>query len=318
MDTGIFRHRQTAKEAAQVAAHAEALSAEFGEGHELAMPKVWHAPVVFASPHSGQHYPDGLRKASTLSLAQLRRNEDAFVDTLFGCAPQLGAPLLKATFPRCFVDVNRPGDDLPPEWLQPGQSRMGPSGSYRARLGLGVVPLIISESLPIHRQPPTRAEATARLDTLYWPYHAKLGKLLQMAKSQFGEALLVDCHSMPGFAAERAGRKSETKRRPDIILGDGHGRTAHARTVDHLEALFSRRGYHVTRNYPYAGGYATLNYGQPATGVEAVQIEINRDLYLDAATLAPTAGYDELARDVGEIVADLIAARAPGLSEAAE
>ena len=293
----------------------EWLRAEFGQGFDLRAPAFPRAGVVFASPHSGSHYPDGFIEASGLSADALRRNEDALVDTLFACAPAAGAPLLSARFPRSFVDVNRAGNDLPPEWREPGADssfRQG-SAAYRAHLGLGVVPLIISEREDIYRHPPSADAVRARLDALYHTYHAALGQQLDGARRRWGRALLVDCHSMPGSAVGRRGTP-----RADIVLGDAHGRAAAADTTALVEELFSARGYRVARNHPYAGGFATLNYGQPDRGVEAVQIEINRDLYLDPVTLGPNRGFSKLSRDIAGIVGELVAARAPGLQEAAE
>ena len=299
-----------------------------GRGHDVVMPDPWSAGVVFASPHSGMVYPDSLLRASPLTRRELRRNEDALVDRLFACAPELGAPLLRARFPRCFVDVNRAGDDLPPEWrperqagngcVEAGGPDLSGTSAYRARMGLGVVPLIISENLAIYRHPPSRLEAAARLCALYHPYHRALRELLDRALARFGEALLIDCHSMPGYAAEVRGSRTRPSRRADIVLGDAHGKAARPEHMEAVHEAFARRGYRVVRNHPYAGGYATLHYGQPSRGVGAIQIEINRDLYLNPVTLAPKAGYDDLARDMRGVVAEVVAALRPGLAIAAE
>jgi len=300
------------------------LRAAFGLGHHVQRPMRWRAPVVFASPHSGAIYPRAFRMASSLSLSDLRRNEDAYVDVLFGAVPNLGAPLLTAQFPRSFVDVNRPEDDLPPDWVTPGLELKGPKGSYRARMGLGVVPTVVGENMTIFRKPPNARAVQARLEALYRPYHGALWDLVHQARSQFGQALLLDCHSMPGFAPRKWRRDKEVSRgarRPDIILGDGHGRTARAETVDYLQALFERAGYEVARNHPYAGGYATLHYGRPEQGIEAIQIEINRDLYLQAGTRLPTRGpgFEDLQRDLSQIAKAVIAWRMPrAVAEAAE
>ena len=291
------------------------LRAEFGQGFDLRAPAFPRAGVVFASPHSGAHYPDAFVAGSGLGREALRRNEDALVDALFSCAPASGAPLLSARFPRSFVDVNRAGDDLPPEWQEPGAVPAVREGSaaYRARLGLGVVPLLISEREAIYSHPPSAAAVHARLDCLYRPYHSALKAQLDGALRRWDGALLVDCHSMPGSAVGRRGTP-----RADIVLGDAHGRAAREGTTALLEELFKARGYRVARNHPYAGGFATLHYGRPDRGVEAVQVEINRDLYLDPVTLGPSRGYARLSRDIAGIVGELVAARAPGLREAAE
>ena len=306
-----------------------------GVGHDVLRPRLWRAPVVFASPHSGNIYPDSFRDVSPLPLRDLRRNEDAHVDSLFAHVTELGAPLLRARFPRCYVDANRAGDDLPPEWRDSASevrrsaktvrsSKIGKPAKARsqgrANLGLGVVPLIINERLGIYRHPPSRAEVRARIAALHAPYHAELARLLEESHRGFGRALLVDCHSMPGFAAgvRRGGRAVAAERRADIILGDGHGRTAGAGTVDLLERLFAARGYRVGRNRPYAGGHTTLHYGQPDLGREAIQIEINRDLYLNAVTLAPKPGFERLRADLRAICEELMEAISPDRAEAAQ
>ena len=296
----------------------------------------WRAPVVFASPHSGDVYPPAFRAGSDQPLRVLARNADARVDDLFANVPELGAPLISARFPRCYVDVNRAGDDLPPEWAEawdkglsgrsaPQEERL-PASAYRADIGLGVVPLVISERVGIYRHPPTVDAVRARLQALYRPYHAALAGLLAEAQSHFGRAVLVDCHSMPGFAvgSAKGSRKSGSApvRRADIVLGDGHGTTASAEVVDRLEAAFEQRGYRVVRNRPYAGGFSTLHYGQPETGVEAVQIEINRDLYFNPATARVKRGYGRLVVDLRGVCAELIAGLgddlAPDMRAAAE
>ena len=268
-------------------------------GHEVARPAAWRAGVVFASPHSGSIYPQAFRDCSVLSAAQLRRNEDMFVDRLVAPCVAAGAPLLSARFPRCYVDVNRAPTELPQDWsVSPIKE------TARAAAGLGVVPTHLGERTPIYRKPPSRAQAHARLRELYDPYHAALAGLIRESQARFGQCLLVDCHSMPGFAPMGS-------RRPDIILGDRFGRACAAETLSHLRALFQQEGYSVAVNYPYAGGFITEHYGRPALGVEAVQVEINRDLYLNPVTLAPKRGYDRLADALGRITAQVIAAREP-------
>lgn len=262
--------------------------------------------VIFASPHSGQVYPDAFVSRSSLSLETLRRNEDAFIDVLLGAAPRFGAPLLTARFPRCFVDVNRSADELPASWVA-GSSTSTP----RADIGLGVIPTIISEKCPIYTRPLKPSCVKARLNHLYYPYHRALRDLITMAKDSFGHALVIDCHSMPGFSAGGS-------RRTDIILGDRYGTSCAPETVTQIERLFTKNGYSVTRNYPYAGGYVTSHYGQPHENVEVLQVEINRDLYLNPVTLKPKRGYDRLARDLTDIIEGIIATRAGDMLLAAE
>jgi len=261
---------------------------------KVSRPAQWRAGVIFASPHSGSIYPKSFVDRSDLTIAQLRRNEDIFIDKLFGPCIATGAPFLKANFPRCYVDVNRGEDELPSEWIdQPTKP------SVRAQAGLGVIPTHISESTPIYKQPLNIEAARLRLRRLYHPYHNALQDLLAECVERFGQALLVDCHSMPGFSPMGA-------RRPDIILGDRFGKACHPDTIARIQRIFRAAGYTVSTNYPYAGGFVTTHYGRPDAGIEAVQIEINRDLYLNPVTLAPKRGYDRLAGDLTRIIHEII------------
>lgn len=281
----------------------EDLSA-FGTGYHIERPAAWSAGVVFASPHSGSIYPPDLLGRSSLSPHQLRRNEDIFIDHLFHSAVAGGAPFLKALFPRVIVDVNRSENELPMEWEALQKMSDDKTTTPRAAAGLGVIPTFLSETLPIYSQMPDIEEARIRLTRLYHPYHTALKDLLQASIDRFGRALLVDCHSMPGFAPMGS-------RRPDIILGDRFGTSCHADTLGLLRDLFSQAGYSVGINYPYAGGFTTSHYGKPNEGVEAIQIEINRDLYVNPVTLSPKSGYVRLSEDLRMITRDIVAAATP-------
>jgi N-formylglutamate deformylase len=268
-------------------------------GHVIDRPDVWRAGVVFASPHSGDVYPQTFRTASTLSAAQLRRNEDMFVDRLVAGAVAAGAPLLRARFPRCYVDVNRAPDELPQAWCDTPIKE-----TARAQAGIGVVPTHIGERAPIYKRLPRRADAKARLESLYHPNHDALSGLIADAQAHFGQALLIDCHSMPGFAPMGS-------RRPDIVLGDRFGQSCHAETLSNIRHILQSEGFSVAVNYPYAGGYVTQNYGRPDKGVETVQIEINRDLYLNPVTLTAKRSYDATANRMTRVVGRIIDLRVP-------
>ena len=285
--------------AGRVGAHEARSLAALSPGHDVARPTLWRAGLVFASPHSGNTYPQAFRERSMLSAAQLRRNEDMFVDRLVGPCVAAGAPLLSARFPRCYVDVNRAPTELPQDW-----SVVPIKETARAAAGLGVVPTHIGERTPIYRKPPSRADAHARLRALYDPYHAALATLIGEAQARFGQCLLLDCHSMPGFAPMGS-------RRPDIILGDRFGRSCQPESLALLRQLFQDAGLSVAVNYPYAGGFVTEHYGRPDLGAEALQIEINRDLYLNPVTLAPKRGYDALANTLARVIRQLVDARQP-------
>lgn len=276
----------------------------FGAGYEIQEPSSWLSGVIFASPHSGALYPKELLSRSNLSEHQLRRNEDIFIDHLFHSAVEAGAPLIRALFPRVIVDVNRDANELPAHWSTLiDASEIAPS-TPRAAAGLGVVPTYLSETQAIYTRLPDIHEVKDRLTCLYHPYHAAIKNLLQLSLNRFGRALLVDCHSMPGFAPMGS-------RRPDIILGDRFGATCHADTLTLFQELFANAGYSVGINYPYAGGYTTENYGKPDQGIEAIQIEINRDLYVNPITLSPKSGYVRLTEDLRKITRDIVTSAIP-------
>lgn len=290
-----MKFRQTAK--------LENLGA-FGSGHVVDHPTAWRSGVIFASPHSGSLYPPELFKRSKLSSQQLRRNEDIFIDHLFQSAIDAGAPLLRALFPRVVVDVNRAETELPDHWASLNAMADTNSPTPRAAAGLGVVPTFLSETQPIYTSLPTDKDVVQRLTKLYHPYHDALKELIQQATEKFGRALLVDCHSMPGFAPMGS-------RRPDIILGDRYGTSCHPDTLAQFRELFTDAGYNVGVNYPYAGGYTTAHYGNPSEGIEAIQIEVNRDLYVNAITLSPKSGYLKLKDDLRQITREIVSSAVP-------
>lgn len=257
-------------------------------------PSTWRSGVIFASPHSGCIYPKAFVSRSSLTEQVLRRNEDAFIDALFAPVVDLGAPLLAAKFPRCFVDVNRAPDELPHGWNPKGTGH-----TPRAEAGLGVIPTMLSETTEIYKKPLSFKAVRKRLTALYHPYHDALQELITEACLNFGTALLIDCHSMPGFAPMGS-------RRPDIILGDRFGASCHPETIARVEQAFRKQGYNATRNYPYAGGYVTQHYGKPRAGIEVIQIEINRDLYLNPVTMKKKRGYEKLAENLKAVISEII------------
>ncbi len=276
-----------------------------------------HAPdevttsLVFASPHSGRAYPQALVGRSSLTLSQLRSSEDAFVDRLFAAAPRNGAPLLAAHLPRAWIDVNRAGDELDPALIE-GQRRG--SLSPRVASGLGVVPRVVSGGQAIYRGKLPLAEAEARIRDVWRPYHATLSRLVEEAQSRFGRTILIDCHSMPHEALDTV---AVGGRRPDLVLGDRYGAAAGADVVDRVEAEFRDAGFTISRNAPFAGAYIAQTYGRPALARHAIQVEIDRGLYMDEETVTPHSGFDELRERLDGVVArlcDLGRARAQPLA----
>ena len=281
-----------------------------GAAITLATPAAPSSPLILASPHSGRHYPDAFLAMSHLSINQLRIGEDAYIDQLITPLTSYGIPVLTAEFPRCFVDVNRSPDEIPPEYASKAYIGKRPV-SPRARAGLGVVPSRIAHNLDIYKKPLTYSQAKNRIDRFYRPYHAKLTSLLNRAHNQFGRAVLIDCHSMPG-------RGPNGEKRADIILGDRFGKSCHPEITAQLEQLFRAMGYSVTRNHPYAGGYVTHHYGNPDMHIDTVQIEINKDLYLNSVTMAPHSGMPSLVSNFEKAILQILEPLIPAADIAAQ
>ncbi|MBM1815940.1 N-formylglutamate amidohydrolase [Pseudosulfitobacter pseudonitzschiae] len=256
--------------------------------------------VVFASPHSGRDYPWRFLRTTVLNEHQVRSSEDAFVDKLFECAPRFGASFLKAGAPRAFVDLNRAVDELDPALIE----GVRPKGhNPRVASGLGVVPRVVANGRAIYRGKLSLAEAERRID-LYWrPYHTMLQQLLDSAHRRHGQAVLIDCHSMPHEAMDSVVRGG--MKRPDVVLGDRFGAAAAGEVVDRIEAAFVAAGFVVTRNAPFAGAYITQAYGRPARGQHAVQVEIDRSLYMNEALVRPNGGFDDIRARLAAVVAEV-------------
>ncbi len=279
-------------------------------------PAQQRVPFIFNSPHSGRLYPKSLKDASNLSDTQLRRSEDVLVDELFASVVKLGAPLLAAHFPRAWLDVNREPYELDPKLFKQRLPAHANIRSMRVAGGLGTVPRLVAENLPIYHTPPTLTQALSRIENIYRPYHETLRKLMARSAVDFGYAVLVDCHSMPSI-----GGKQEGSSRPDIIIGDRYGTSCHGEISHELIRGFSALGYSVTRNKPYAGGFITEHYGRPLKGLHAVQIEVNRALYIDEASLKPTSGFTTLQADIAKVINSLVSlpdSQFPAIDIAAE
>ncbi len=257
-------------------------------------------PVIFASPHSGIDYPAEFLATARLDPVSLRRSEDAFVDELFAAAPDAGAPLLSALFPRAFVDPNREPLELDPQMFEDPLPPEANTDSPRVAAGLGMIARVIASGEEIYGRKLKVAEAIRRLEGYYRPYHSMLAELIGETRRRFGVCVLIDCHSMPsvGGPMERdAGRG-----RVDIVLGDCRGTACAPALTERVEAAFRQMGYGVARNNPYSGGYVTQFYGRPADKVHALQIEINRALYMDEIGLVRGPGFARLAGDLGRLM----------------
>ena len=266
----------------------------------VATPQSETAPVVFASPHSGDVYPAEFVSRTRLDALSLRRSEDAFIDTLFEAAPGLGMPLIKARFPRAYVDANRGPWELDPGMFADRLPHYVDQSSPRAAAGLGTIARIVSGGAEIYRDKLRFAEAKRRIETLYMPYHARLTDLLDAAHARWTRCLLVDCHSMPSGAAPGV-----VAGRPDFVLGDCHGSSCMAAVTDLAERTLRALGYAVARNDPYAGGFTTRHHGRPNRGRHALQIEINRGLYMNEALLEPRPYFGTLAAHMTSLIVAL-------------
>ncbi|MER9426714.1 N-formylglutamate amidohydrolase [Mesorhizobium sp. M0317] len=259
-------------------------------------------PFVFNSPHSGRYYPDRFLAMARLDRNAIRRSEDCYVDELLGGAVALGAPMLAANFPRAYLDVNREPWELDPRMFAEPVPSFCNIRSARVAGGLGTVPKLVGEGLDIYSGRLPLAEAVQRIEAVYKPYHETLKRLLTRTHARFGYAVLIDCHSMP--ASIRVG---DSGLRPDFIVGDRFGISATAALTETAISLLIGMGYTVAHNKPYAGGFITEHYGRPARHLHALQIEVNRGLYMNERTFQKSAGFDALADDMARFSADLMA-----------
>lgn len=253
--------------------------------------------VVFASPHSGRVYPPDLIARAQVTPLVLRSSEDAYVDRLLAGVPGAGAPLVTTEVPRAYVDFNRAATELDPLLIE-GVPHA--TSNPRIASGLGVIARVVANGQPIYRGRLPLAEAQARIARCWQPYHAALGGLIAAQHARFGETLLVDVHSMPRAAL--AGYPRQRGARPEIVLGDRHGAACRPALTEAVEALFRAEGLTVARNTPFAGAYVATRYGRPAEGFNALQIEIDRGLYLDEARIEPAPGFADFAAIMDRVV----------------
>jgi N-formylglutamate amidohydrolase len=258
------------------------------------------APLVYASPHSGSHYPDRMLEALRLDPSALRGSEDSLVDGLIAPAPAGGATVIAARVARAFVDLNREPWELDPAMFEDELPDFARARTARVAAGLGTIARVAGGK-DIYRRKLTFAEARARIETVHQPYHDALTRLLSQARAAHGVALLVDWHSMPSAAAQGPGRRGAC----DIVLGDRFGAACAPAITALVERAFIELGYRCVRNAPYAGGYTTEHYGRPARRTHALQVEINRALYMDEATRVANDGFTRLSRDIGTVTARL-------------
>jgi len=265
---------------------------ELSPPFEIVEPAEWRAPIIFNSPHSGSVYPGEFLSASRIDLVALRRSEDSFMDELIGGLSGLGFPTVRVNFPRSYVDVNREPYELDPRMFAGRLPSFANTRSMRWPGGLGTIPRVVGDGQEIYRERLSVDDALARIEALYKPYHRALRRLINKAHQAFGTVVVVDCHSMPSIGVSR-----DEPRRPDMVIGDRYGTSCASLLPDMIEQTMSGLGYSVGRNKPYAGGFITEHYGNPASGLHAVQLELNRAIYMDERRRERSAGFARVADD---------------------
>lgn len=256
-------------------------------------------PVIFASPHSGTHYPEPMRSRLSVPLSDLRRTEDAFVDELYGPAIALGATLISAAYARTYVDLNRDARELDASMFEGDVPRIAGMPSARVKAGLGCLPRVGASGRDIYLEPLSRREGEHRLEFVHDAYHHALQAEIETLKQDWSDIFVIDCHSMP---SRQPGRSSM----PDIVLGDRFGSSCSARLTSMVERSFRREGFTVARNAPYAGGYTTRKYGRPRRGVHVLQIEINRSLYMNETAIEKSRGFVTLQSQLAGLISEIL------------
>jgi N-formylglutamate amidohydrolase len=261
-------------------------------------------PLIFSSPHSGRIYSDNFSKMTNLNLCNLRQSEDAYVDEIFASSVLYGAPLLRALFPRAYVDVNREPWELDPKmFFEPLPSYVKKKSPYISA-GLGTVPKIVGSGQKIYLRKLSFLEVHKRILNHYFPYHNALKNLIKNTLSIHGTCLIIDCHSMP---SENRVRRSSEKFLPDIIIGDNHGTTCSSSVVELTAKTLEVLGYSVGRNHPYAGGFITKNYSNVQKGIHVMQIEIKRSLYMNEKTVERSPKLSFLVKKFQSLIEELTA-----------
>ncbi len=279
-----------------------AIPAADAPAFEILAPQSQRLPLVLASPHSGNAYSAAFLASSRLDARALRKSEDCFVDEIFAFAPGFGVPLIRALFPRAYLDVNREAYELDPEMFADPLPAYVNTRSPRVAAGLGTIARVVANGEDIYRGKLRFAEALDRVSRCYTPYHNALRRLVDDTRDAFGHALLIDCHSMPSASTATTGKGGgRGGNHPEIVLGDCYGNACAPAVIDAAEEFLRGLGYAVSRNNPYAGGYTTRHYGRPRQGIHALQIEIARDLYMDEAALSRLPYLVVLARHMTEL-----------------
>ena len=274
-----------------------------GAPFEILEPAVQTVPMVFVSAHSGRDYEPDFVETSRLDQLSLRRSEDSFVDELFAGAPDRGAPLLRAHFPRVYLDPNREPWELDPAMFEDTLPDFVNTSSLRVAGGLGTIARVVTNGAEVYQGKLKFSEAERRIKSLYIPFHETIQDLLALTVQRFATAVLIDCHSMPSFGGPMD--RDPGTERADMVLGDRFGTSCAKVVTDTVENVLTRAGFRVERNDPYAGGFTTRNYGRPDSGVHALQIEIKRSLYMDEDTMERLPALKTVTETVNNLIAAL-------------
>lgn len=261
-------------------------------------PTVRALPLVLDSPHSGEHYPDDFDHVPPRAV--VRQAEDTHVARLYQGAPRFGATLLEATFPRAYIDANRSLADLDPTMLAdtwPDAIAL----SRKTEQGIGLVWRVARGGTPMYDRKLTAEEVKRRIERWYRPYHAALDAEMDALHDSFGAVWHINCHSMP--AVGDANADDPGRARADFVLGDRDGTTCSAEFTTVVADTVRGMGYSIAINDPYKGVEIVRKHGRPAERRHSLQIELNRRLYMDEATLEVNAHYAELEADLRRLLA---------------
>jgi N-formylglutamate amidohydrolase len=260
------------------------------------------APLVLDSPHSGHDFPADFD--AVVSEAELRESEDCYVDELYAAAHELGVPLLAAKFPRTYLDANRNAGDLDPELMEGGVPPDWPWAyrpSGKARIGKALIWRTLEDGRPIYARKLAPEAVRRRIERFHAPYHRQLVEKLEAAQRRHGRVYHINCHSMRCVAGQQS-EEGAGAVRPDFVLGDRDGTTCAPRFTELVFEVLTGMGYDVKVNDPYKGVELVRAYSDPAAGRHSLQIEINKRLYMDESTLAKTAGFARLQKNLGELL----------------
>lgn len=264
-------------------------------------------PLVFDSPHSGFDYPDDMN--SVVPIKVLRQSEDAFIDALFGHVPVLGAVLVKATFPRCYIDPNRSTDDVQVDAIE-GEWPHPVINSIKTNRGAGLIYTKIHGETVLYDRKLSIAEIENRIANYWRPYHDHLSAELDRLHNDHGQVWHINCHSMPARGNKHA--EDGEVDRADFVLGDRDGTTCSSEFTKVIEDFLSGRGYDVAINFPMKGVELVRKHGRPNEARHSLQIEVNRRLYMDEVEITKNEQYAETASllaDMNAMIADFVSAR---------